>query len=457
MSRPASGAAETVLARVCARAHARARLLVAVSGGADSVALLHILRFERDVPAGQLVAAHFDHGMRPGSAADADWVRGLCSAWEVPLRSGSAPAALRGETAARAARWAFLLDSACAAEADVILTAHHADDQAETLLFRIARGTGLPGLAGIPERRRVVHDGRQILIVRPMLGVTRAELRAYCDAQGLRFREDPTNAQPGTARNRIRATLLPALERQRPGASARLAAIARAAVELEHAWRAVIRDVAREAVLERSNSRIVLAREVLLGYDPQVRTRLLRHELRRLGQAPGRTGTRAVDEFINTGRSGKGIGLSGGVRIERERDRIVLRRTQARSEDKPLRIMAPDSGAGLALIGGRRLHAHWSMDPERRATATIEFDPAALTFPLEMRAWRAGDRIRFDYGSKKLKKLFLERGIGRAERSRTPVLADAAGRILWVRGIARAHGCEPVAGAAGFHLTVVDE
>jgi tRNA(Ile)-lysidine synthase len=290
-----------------------------------------------------------------------------------------------------------------------------------------------------------------------MLEVTRAELRAYCVRHGIGFREDPTNVTLGTPRNRIRAILLPALERRRPGASRRLSAIAGAARALESAWRGALQEVAQRTVVERSNERVVLAREALLGYDPNVRTRLLRHELRRLGHAPGRSGTRAVDEFINTGRSGKGIALSGGTRVEREGGRIVLRRTQARSEDSPLRIMAPESGAGLALIGGRRLRVHWSMARATRAGEAIELDPATLSFPLELRAWRAGDRIRFDYGSKKLKKLFLERGIARAERARTPVLADSAGRVLWVRGIARAHGCEPAASAAGFHITVVDE
>ncbi|MGH7445404.1 MAG: tRNA lysidine(34) synthetase TilS, partial [Longimicrobiales bacterium] len=300
-------------------------------------------------------------------------------------------------------------------------------------------------------------DGRRGRVARPLLDVSRAELRAYCRAHRLRWREDPTNTLSATPRNRIRLHLLPALERARPGAGARLVHLARLARTVEDAWRAVLRDVRQQVVLERARGRIVLAREALLGYDPQVRSRVLRRELQRLGRVPGRSGTRAVDEFIRSGTSGKGIALGGGVRIERERDRIVLRRVSVPTPDRPLRIAAPEAGTGSACIGGRRFTVEWAPGRGSDEADTFDVDPSALAFPLELRAWRPGDRIRLAYGAKKLKKLFLERGLGRARRAATPVLADAAGRVLWVPGIARAHALGPVEGAPGFHITVVDD
>ncbi len=454
MSPVAAAALPALLARAGVRAGAR--VLVAVSGGADSMALLHLLRFHATSLRLRLEAAHFDHRMRAGSRVDALWVRGVCLAWEVPLRTGTAAAPLAGETAARSARWAFLRDAARSSDSDLIATAHHADDQAETVLHRIIRGTGMTGLAGIPVRRIAAVGARQVEIVRPLLEVSRAELRAYCRARGLRWREDPTNALTGTPRNRIRASLLPAMERARPGAAARLAEIARLARAIEDAWEVVLDDVRARVLLEAAEDRIVLAREALLGYDPHVRSRVLRRELRRFGRAPGRSGTRAVDEFISYGTSGRGIVLAT-VRIERERDRIVLSRTGASTPDRPLRIAAPDTGAGSARIGGRRVSVTWAPGRGPGGADTLDVDPSTIAFPLELRAWRPGDRIRMLYGGKKLKKLFLERGLGRAARARMPVLADAAGRVLWVHRVARAHDVGPAAGARGFYITVVDD
>src|SRR5690606_2706850 len=127
----------------------RGVLVVAFSGGVDSTVLLHLLRSAR--PAFELVAAHFDHRMREESAEDAAWAARLCAEWNVDFELGVAGGPLRGEDAARRARYGFLREVA-ARRGTGIATAHHADDQAETVLFRILRGTGMRGLAGIPSR-----------------------------------------------------------------------------------------------------------------------------------------------------------------------------------------------------------------------------------------------------------------------------------------------------------------
>ena len=145
-----------------------AHVLAAVSGGADSVVLLHLLRFAGDELGITVSAAHFDHAMRPGSAPDAEWVAGLCAAWGVPLVRRRADRALRSEAEAREARYAFLAGARGRVEADWIATAHHADDQAETVLFRALRGTGVAGLAGIAP----VDAARRL--VRPLLPFRRA-------------------------------------------------------------------------------------------------------------------------------------------------------------------------------------------------------------------------------------------------------------------------------------------
>jgi tRNA(Ile)-lysidine synthase len=425
------------------------RLLIALSGGLDSVCLLHLLRFGGF--GFELHAAHFDHAMRPDSARDADWVRGLCHAWRIPLTELRAADPPRGEAAARDQRYAFLEQAAAAAGADAILTAHHADDQAETILFRLIRGTGVAGLAGIPPRRG--H------IARPLLPFTRAELQDHAVAVRLRWREDRTNQDMGYARNRLRHGVLPALEALRPGAGRRIAALAQRAAESESAWRSVVEDAVAQVVSRSEEGAYALARERLLGYHPHVRARVLRHLLQDMGCRPDRAGTRAAAEFISAGGSGSGLELPGRVRMEREFDTILLRRATAAGASGPaqsLRIEHARTGTGTFTAAGQRYEAHWSASRDGSDDRCAVFDLSSLRFPLELRGAQPGDRIRMSYGSKKLKKLFQERRIGRAQRARVPVLLDAAGTVLWAVGVARADAAAPRRGEPVFTITVLD-
>jgi len=420
------------------------RVVVALSGGLDSVVLLHLLRHGRVRKNIECVAAHFDHAMRVGSDADARWVRGLCTAWGVPAQLARATEPLRGEAAARAARYRFLIECGRNVGARAVLTAHHADDQAETVLIRLVRGTDLRGLAGIRARRSIV--------VRPLLPFGRAQLVEYAAAVGLRYRDDPTNVDVTIVRNRIRHDILPRLEAMRPGVALRIARIAEAAAADESAWAHTIAPLEEAAIVQRDARAIQLARPVLLSYHPRVRARVLRNVLQRMGGAPDRSGTRAALEFIRSG-AGREIELAGGLRIAREFDRLIIRRTASVPEDRPLRIPGPADGSGEFVVGGCRFVVDWTVNARHDGSAAA-FDLAALCFPLELRAWTPGDRIRLDYGSKKLKKLFVERRVPRGSRAEIPVLADVAGRIVWVMGIARATAAEPRAGQPTLCLAV---
>jgi tRNA(Ile)-lysidine synthase len=417
-------------------------VLVALSGGLDSVVLLHLLRFPLRDLIGALSAAHFDHAMRPDSGADARWAAGLCRAWSVPLTTRLAEPPPRSEAAARRARYAFLED--VAEPETVIATGHHADDQAETVLFRLARGTGVRGLRGIASRR-----GR---IVRPLLPFTRAELRDYALRAGLAYRSDPTNLELRFARNRIRHRVLPELERVRPGASLRLAALARDAVTVEAAWDEALQAVAAEVLVEADDRAATLARDQVRAYHPHLRARLLRHLLRRYGTEPGRAGTQAALEFINSGPSGGSLNLPAGVRLERDFDRIrIVTGTAAAEVDRTVEIPGPGAGSARAVIGGRAVLVRWGSLPEGQGEWVSVRDPL---YPLTVRPWRAGDRIRLAYGTKKLKKLFAERRLDRRARARTPVLVDGRDDVLWAVGVARARGVDD--GAEGFLIAVSD-
>jgi tRNA(Ile)-lysidine synthase len=432
-------------------------LLIALSGGLDSVALLHLLRFggSRRV----LYAAHFDHRMRTGSAGDAAWVRGLCRAWDVPLIAAAAEVVPRSEADARRQRYSFLEAALTECGADLLLTAHHADDQAETVLFRLARGTGLAGLAGIPARR-----GR---IVRPLLPFTRADLMAYATASGLRWREDPTNLDVRYARNRIRHVVLPALEAVSAGATARIAQLARRAADAESGWAAVVEGALPHVIAGRSATAVELARDQLLGYDPHVRARVLRHLLRDFGVVPDRTATAALMAFVRDGASGGAVQVGGGVRMIREFDRIRIERPPEPGTDSEqgVRIDAPVTGEAVLMLGGAQRRVDWGVAAREHADGaagtnagaeTAQFDPAALRFPLHIRGWQPGDRMRLPGGRRKLKKLFQQHRVGRAARARVPVLVDAAGIVLWVAGVARSTDAQPSGAQRVFTITVMD-
>ncbi|HLM67901.1 MAG TPA: tRNA lysidine(34) synthetase TilS [Longimicrobium sp.] len=432
-----------------------AHVLVAVSGGCDSVSLLHLLRFEADDPGLRVSAAHFDHGMRAGSERDAAWVRGLCRAWGVDLLEARARTAPRTEEEARDARYAFLRRAQAQCGATHLATAHHADDQAETVLFRVLRGTGIPGLAGIPPA-----DASGL--IRPLLPFSRAEIRRYARESGVAWRTDPTNALAGPARNRIRLRLLPYVERHlAPGARRSLARLAELAREDEAAWSAVLAPLLAETAREEDGA-LVLVRERLTSYDWTLRARVLRALLRRLGAAPDRAGTRMALQFISDAPSGRVLQLPGGVRITTEFGTARIERAPAdpakAPPDAPLTIPAEGDGEGRFVIGGRPGIARWTRGPapggdEDARTVRIAADGAR--FPLVLRGRAPGDRIRTRAGTRPLKKVLGEARVPLRARRALPVLADADGAVLWVPGVARADGCAPRPGERALTLVLV--
>jgi tRNA(Ile)-lysidine synthase len=413
-------------------------VLVALSGGLDSVVLLHLLRFGIGHHPGRLHAAHLDHAMRPGSAADARWVEGLCRAWGVAAHSERALEPFGSEEDARGARYAFLERVRARVGARWVLTAHHADDQAETVLFRVLRGTGPAGLAGIPAQRPPA-------IRRPLLGFWREELEAYATGARLSWREDPTNRHVRFARNALRGRILPEIERLvAPGARRSLVRLADLAREDEAGWQSVLPALLatlRPEAVDRGTS---LDREALARLHPAVQARILRHVAVELGARLDAQATRSAVAFAAEAPSGRRLELGGAWVLDRELGRLVLRASAQTPADVPLRIPDAGPGEGEALLGGARLRVVWGEEVGRAPVAATlhhaeRFEVGELRFPLTVRARRPGDRIRLSAGTKEVKKLFLERRLPASRRGRTPLVVDARGEVLWIPSIARAH------------------
>ncbi len=459
------------------------RVLVAFSGGPDSTALLHLLHGLREERGWHLRAAHYDHGLREGSAGEARRVADRAEELGVPCRVGRPDGSLPAkQEALRRARYGFLREAAREVDADRIATGHQADDQAETVLFRILRGTGVRGLGGIPERRGDV--------VRPLLPFRREELRSWLEERGIPWLDDPSNRDPRWARARIRTRVMPALEEAWDGpVRERLLDLAAAARRADRALRARARRLLDEALEGEGGAwgeeAFRLRREPLAAADRETRGRCVRMLASRLDVRLTRGGTRAAVEFISEGRSGGRVDLGDGLELAREFDRIWLGRSDDPVPDTELTVEGPEAGRGIVHVGGRRLRVSWGRpgtgeagagpgggdapagDHDHRGDSgegreasaearEVVLAPSRLQFPLRVRGWRHGDRLRTPAGSRKLKRLFNDHRIPRSRRRRLPMVADAEGQVLWAAEIGRDPEMAPDEGEPPFLMRILD-
>lgn len=408
------------------------RVVVAFSGGSDSLALLHLLRALGESWPLKLSAAHFDHGIQPESAAWAARAAELCRQAEVPCDVGRANGLTGGPAEWRAARYAFLAEARRRAGADRVALAHQRDDHVETVLLNLLRGPGFRGLAGIPARRGA--------FVRPLLGFARDDLRSYLRATGREWVKDPANRNPRYRRSRVRYGLLPALADEEPSVRRLLAELGRSALVAEGGLEAGARRFLSAAGYRESADGAQIARSRLLGYDRAARGRMLRQLARGMGFRLSRRGTRMGASFVDTGESGRGVDIAAGLRVEREFDRIHVRCAREVPLDRELdidRARARRAGRGPIRLGGSAWEVRWSAleGTERWATS---FPVDRVRFPIRVRGPQPGDRIRTRAGSRKVAKLLMERRVPAANRSGVPVVVDADRRVLWVVGHSRA-------------------
>jgi tRNA(Ile)-lysidine synthase len=434
------------------------RVVVALSGGPDSVALVHILReLERR---GELVVAgvaHLNHQLR-GDAADKDerFCRAMAASLNLPVEVGGADVRALAreqrrsiEDAARVARYAFLQEAADRLDADAIAVGHSRDDQAETFLLRLIRGSGPRGLAGIlPKAGRVV---------RPLLEISRAELRAYLAERGIEYCEDVTNAYLDVPRNRVRHELIPYLEREfSPGivdVLAREAAIAR---EDEDRLQKEAIDLAAYIVLRDIHGATVDV-EPLTSIHPSLAARVARIALaeRAGGRFIGFDHVEAFLEFARNGSAGAALSLPGQQVVHRG-NRLSLGPEPTRPSAEPVgnsfrfplsipgEVTLATQGWSISAqpIDGLPEGPRSQRGSDGRVTGggrgdAVAVAASALSLPLSVRSRRPGDRFRplgLGGAQKKLQDFLVDRKVARETRDALPLVVDGADRIVWVVG-----------------------
>jgi tRNA(Ile)-lysidine synthase len=444
------------------------RIIVAVSGGADSVALLRVLIELRPELAIGLSVAHFNHKIRgPEAESDERFVRALAGKFELKYHSGcgDAPAYARAhkmslETAARELRQQWFTGLLRPEHGDKVATAHTLDDQAETVMMRVLRGAGPRGLSGIAPWQK------EKSLVRPMLGVMRSEVETWLKSIGQPWCEDSTNRDLHHTRNRIRHELLPALQRDyNPAVRQTLADLAEIARAEEDYWNAETANLTARLVRFGKPSRSgrshasgsnttedeVLAVEfkALLSLPQALQRRLLRTIAGQLGAALEFRHIHDLLEFAELKKPGKTLVLPGGLAAVRTlRELQFSRRPEAPAIREycyrlrvPGEVSIPELGLGLRaqiISAAERLSRYNSAQHQL-------LDRASLAAELTVRSWRAGDRYfpAHTRYPKKVKELLQRGRMGRElsspDRALWPVI-ESAGEIVWMRGL-------PVSGA----------
>ena len=365
------------------------RIVCAVSGGADSLALLWALYLLKEEWNLDLAAVHFNHHLQPVEPdEDEAFVRDFCAGYGIPLYVGSAHvvAGEKGlEAAARDARYAYF-----ATLSGKIATAHTADDNAETVLMHLVRGTGLKGLGGIAPKR-----GQ---LIRPMLSITRSEVLAFLDEYALPHREDSMNATDFCLRNRLRHHVMPLLKSENPKLAENISASA-------------LRLRQDEEILEHFANAAPREISFLRTLFPAARNRVLRQILTESGvREPGAVHIHLMEALVFSENPSARANFPGGITIGRNYDRLELL-----------------SEATLPEL-------EFTCTPATQLINTPDTFTVIPVGKIYIRSRQSGDTIRLPGGTRSIKKLFIDRKIPAARRNSIPILCDDAG-ILGIPGI----------------------
>lgn len=410
------------------------RVLCAVSGGPDSMALLHALHALAPRLGFSVCAGHVEHGIRQeASLADAAFVRARCDALNISFfeRAVDAPALAREqrlslEDAARTARYAALFEMADEAGAERIALAHHMDDQAETVLMHLLRGSALSGICGM---RPLRDDG----VLRPMLNVRRDEVLRYCRENGIEYRVDETNADTRYRRNALRHDVMPAVEAAFPGAVHNVSRTAALLQDEEDFMRACARDALAACVGPGGG----LDAGTLLERPLAIRRRAALLWLRQRADADRLDAghVEALLKLCASGRTGAALDVPGG-RVQNEYGRIVWADGNASADAREYPLNVPGETRLQGACVRAAVLAELPGDLKNHPRTFEYLDGDAVPASAVLRTRRTGDVIRplGMQGRQPLKEYLIDRKVPRALRDALYVLADGR-NVLWVEGL----------------------
>jgi tRNA(Ile)-lysidine synthase len=411
------------------------RVVLAVSGGRDSISLMHAAaaRSRESIAC----VASFDHATGPHSARAVALVARAAGELGLEVITACATSAGRTEAEWRAQRWSFLRGVARERGAQVA-TAHTREDQIETVLMRTMRGAGARGLAALEAATGVTHA-----ILRPLLACARADVAAYAARGRLQWVDDPSNARRDHLRNRVRLDLLPALTRARPSLPCELLSIAERAAELRAE---VERFVDQELDLEHRDGTILVAREMMLRYDAEGLALLWPALAARVGATLDRRGTDRLIAFTTEERRGARMQLSGGFEVVSHRGGLIVRK-----------IVESAPGGALGLSAGVQVGS-FRFDARDEDVVSLWSAKLPTGKALTVRAWRPGDRMVPTGGDvRRVKGLLRDAGVDAASRGAWPVvLADD--EIVWVPGVRRSSAASARSGrpVVTYHCERID-
>ncbi len=432
------------------------RIIAAVSGGPDSMALLLLLERLRASLDLQLHVAHADHGLRGDeSREDARFVEDAARGLGLPVTIGRLDVnALRAERhlsleeAAREARYAFLVETAAGCGASAIAVGHTADDQAETLLMRLLRGSGAAGLAGMAAVSSLPggRSGERIALVRPLLDFAMAETRAYCRLRGVTPREDSSNSDLALTRNRVRLELLPLLERYNPRIRDALLRLG-ASAALDHDFLSQAADEARGRLSADAEQGVVsISRAGFRALHPALQRHVLRLAYREVAGTAKELSHRHVEDMVRLsgGRTGARLALPGGLAFEVGYDELRLAAAGVRPESAQ-----PIAGENELTIPGETRVGAWRVLAELAAPAAeppaggplrVALDAERVGGGLHVRSRRPGDRINplGMAGARNVQDVMVDARTPAADRDGVPLVVSERG-VVWVVGHRMAH------------------
>jgi tRNA(Ile)-lysidine synthase len=410
-------------------------VVVGVSGGPDSVALLHMLLQLRESLGFRIHAAHVHHGLRSEADLDQDLVEAICRDWQVPYSLHRVDVAAMArkekmsvEEAGREARYRFLEDTRQQLGGHKVATAHHRGDQAETVLLHLIQGTGALGLQGIlPLRDR---------IIRPLLDVTQSEIMEYLQTNDLPYRIDCSNFDNNYLRNRIRWELLPFLEESfNPAMVDVLCRLAEVMKEENHYWEKQVRKAMDELVTDEEGSHLAVRAESIEEMPLALQRRFVHQILRRAGsrRVTWDDVERVIDLLSRQG-SDRRVPVSGGKWVRKSYEVLEFGTEKAAMTGFSYQLEVPGRTEikEIGLLVSTRL---LSEEPTTTPDETAVFDWESLKKPLIIRSRRPGDRFwpRGLGGSQKLKKYLIDKKVPVAERDRIGILAGGD-EIYWIIG-----------------------